>query len=324
MDSARSFVSRNEWRIDVTSEMMHAIFSNEPNVVGIMSLLLLHSWNFNLNLSSPNYTGMYNFFTSILADIARDGITSSRRKDLYHLLSLSYGDHLTSHMFQQEDGYKSWILKFPRNYNARRPEPKYDNQSEAEFFKECALFTMASVSGNVWHFTPKIRSSEHFLKQFDSCGISITIALHLAVRCRSFSNVERLLASGVKIVIGQLPNPLAWAVLHYQHSSLAIFKAHRGNIVGCDGRLPLHCAAEFESIPVVRFLLEEGADPNVIDKDGRTALQVARDNKRPGVVGLLEAANDGRLNGFDQEAAERADVEKVMDIIFLYRLKLNW
>lgn len=66
---------------------------------------------------------------------------------------------------------------------------------------------------------------------------------------------------------------------------------------------------------MVRFLLEQGADPNIVDKDGRTALQVAKDNERPGVVGLLEAANAGRLDKFNQQAAETAESRRTIDII---------
>ncbi|MEO8894450.1 MAG: ankyrin repeat domain-containing protein, partial [Rhizomicrobium sp.] len=43
------------------------------------------------------------------------------------------------------------------------------------------------------------------------------------------------------------------------------------------GETALMSAAEFSSAPVIRLLLEHGADPWIVDKDGKTAVDYVRD-----------------------------------------------
>ena len=45
------------------------------------------------------------------------------------------------------------------------------------------------------------------------------------------------------------------------------------------GTTALHCAAEKGAVKLARFLLDHGADHNLKDEDGKTSLQVAKDNK---------------------------------------------
>ena len=51
---------------------------------------------------------------------------------------------------------------------------------------------------------------------------------------------------------------------------------------------PLHAAAEAGHIEVVEHLLSKGADPRLLDANGKTPLDLARDNKRLAVVERLE------------------------------------
>ncbi len=67
-----------------------------------------------------------------------------------------------------------------------------------------------------------------------------------------------------------------------------------------DGFTPLHAAAAYGRAPIVRLLLDQGADINARDKDGQTALMKAVGNSHANVVTVLLqrganiTANDGK------------------------------
>jgi uncharacterized protein (DUF2384 family) len=60
------------------------------------------------------------------------------------------------------------------------------------------------------------------------------------------------------------------------------------NVQGCSGDVPLHYAARFGHLGIVRILLNSGADPNIRNRDGKTPLDQAieslkkiRESKEP-------------------------------------------
>lgn len=230
MNRARTLLSQDEWRIAMDREMIRPIFrTDNEGVVEMTSLLLLHSWEFDMSITSlairPNktqhYTGMYYCFLLMLADIARNGITSRRRKELSRLLSLTSGDYLIDYMLRREDPYTRQSLEFFENCKPRQPNPGYDqswksststDHSETDFFEEFASFTITFIFGRRWKFERRGRDPKQFAKQLGSCGIATTIALYFAVCCRELPTVQYLLNEGVKMVIGQLPNPISWLI----------------------------------------------------------------------------------------------------------------
>ena len=62
------------------------------------------------------------------------------------------------------------------------------------------------------------------------------------------------------------------------------------NVAQHGGWTPLHQAASHGDEQMVKFLLESGADPSLESDDGRTAADMARENKFGQVAGLLEEA----------------------------------
>ncbi|KAI0864346.1 heterokaryon incompatibility protein-domain-containing protein [Xylaria cubensis] len=179
-------------------------------------------------------------------------------------------------------------------------------------FEDWALFTMGVLYGRMWTEKGLLVKKP---AGFDQGGMCDALALYSAIYFQHVTATGGLLDRGVKIVIGQLPNPLSLAVHHKNSAILEVLRAHPTNIVGSDDRLPLHCAVELETVPVIRFLLEQGADLDAVDRDGRTALQVAKDSGRFGVACLLKTVRDGILDDRCAEAAEAVEVIITMNEI---------
>jgi len=62
------------------------------------------------------------------------------------------------------------------------------------------------------------------------------------------------------------------------------------NGANADGKTPLMLAALTNRTEMTKYLLEVGAKPDPADKDGNTALKLARTQGAKEVVALLEAA----------------------------------
>ena len=60
------------------------------------------------------------------------------------------------------------------------------------------------------------------------------------------------------------------------------------NIIGNDGRTSLIFASKFGCTDVVKMLLKNGADPNIIDNRGKTAYDFALDTGNIEIVKLLK------------------------------------
>ena len=67
------------------------------------------------------------------------------------------------------------------------------------------------------------------------------------------------------------------------------------NLPGRSGITPVAAAAYMGNEPLVRLLLEKGADPNVVDATGKTAICYAAGRGFPAVV--RSCSTRGRLNG---------------------------
>ncbi|KAI1737006.1 hypothetical protein F4680DRAFT_429910 [Xylaria scruposa] len=283
------------------------------------------------NYSYSLYILIYSYLLNILNSIIQlsdqyPGHTTvlDRRKEVYRFICLTSGPYLNDVVKQRSLKATEILIRYLWPYIVKRDDLEETistkltelDSCKADGFKEWALFTMAAIY-------KRMRAGQILLMKklminlagFDQCGMSGTLALYSAIFFQHELSTRRLLEKGVSIVIGQLPNPLSLAVHHNNHAIMDVLRAYPANIVGYDGRFPLHCAAELETTPVIRFLLEQGANPDAIDRDGRTALQVAKDSRRHGVVRLLETVRDGTLNNCDIEAAEAVEVTVAMNII---------
>lgn len=75
---------------------------------------------------------------------------------------------------------------------------------------------------------------------------------------------------------------------HKGNLDALIPKALGLNVEACDGSTPLHIAARYGSITHIQWLLEKGANVNVIDSEGRSALHWAAANNNDSADEILE------------------------------------
>jgi ankyrin repeat protein len=81
-----------------------------------------------------------------------------------------------------------------------------------------------------------------------------------------------------------------------------------------DGITALLLASSRGYLPIVKLLVEAGADIEIADKDGRTAIEIARDKDRTAVVEYLESAlKDGRWQRRSGLAMVRSSIRDVED-----------
>lgn len=118
-----------------------------------------------------------------------------------------------------------------------------------------------------------------------------TPPLFIAARRNEPALVERLLLAGADLALRDREGA---SVLHYaEAANVPLLVAHGADLMARDnlGRTPLHAAVLYEEPETVRALLDCGARADARDKEGRTALDLARDGGDAECVALLEQAS---------------------------------
>ena len=106
-----------------------------------------------------------------------------------------------------------------------------------------------------------------------------------------YDSVEVLLAAGADIRHPAVDDTLS-ELVQYGSYNMARFLVDRGaNVNAVDdhrGRTALHWAAvRGAGKAFVTYLLDQGADPSIQDRDGATALDIAREKKRKAIESML-------------------------------------
>ncbi|KAH8163714.1 hypothetical protein CIB48_g4532 [Xylaria polymorpha] len=342
----RSFLARKEARFSATRKLVRAAVSNRPNAFKVLSVLLEHgrmffhdsfltNWTFpdrirtakNIHVYSGIDKVLLRQLNYILGMPKQPHDMSAQRNDLYRLLPYASVNYLQGLALPLEDRGAQLLLRVVNTESDEEMEDLKNDKREIEElendFQMLILSSPRKAGGFEWwaFFTIMVlRRRTDLVSKFDhklaGCDTrDDNVALYFAIRHGHLLATRCLLEKGAVIVVGRLPNPLCYALHNKDYDMVKLLRAYGANIVGCDGRIPLHCAAELEPIPVIRFLLDQGADPDAMDEEGQTALQVARHTGRAGVVRLLEAAKDGRLNEFDDDAAEITEIRAGIDKI---------
>ncbi|KAI0471275.1 heterokaryon incompatibility protein-domain-containing protein [Xylaria cf. heliscus] len=328
-EAVQDFIDRESSRVTATREFIDAAASNTSHALGVLSVLLQHAWisfdksflrihktmTSGLSADMTNvYFGVHNhllkqlYFVNRIAMKGRGEVAMSiQRNKLYYLLSHASGGYLRDLILQLRDSDKERKLWDMSNHDETEALENRARQGLTHEFEEWAFFTIIALNER----TPEDTFSFKYARSHTR---DKNIALYFAMYHRHCLATRCLLSEGATIVIGQLPNPLSLAVHRKDDAILDVLRDYPASIVGRGGRRALHCAVELETVPVIRFLLGLGADPDAVDRDGRTALQVARDNGRPGVMCLLKAVSDGtiHLHEVDTVATEVAEVTAVM------------
>ena len=90
-----------------------------------------------------------------------------------------------------------------------------------------------------------------------------------------------------------------WIAAAYEHEAVVKVLAHRTDVnvnsVSVSGRPPLFWPSSKGNERVVAVLIEAGADPDLVDENGATPVNVARKNGHGRVVKILEQSRENRL-----------------------------
>ncbi|TGJ83455.1 hypothetical protein E0Z10_g5282 [Xylaria hypoxylon] len=340
-EAVQSFFSRKENAINLNIGMVNAAASNEYNAVGMLILLLRHAefdplFQIGDLLQQREYSmlfhcffGQFEIVCAPSAQSHEDDIVSVQQEDLHRLLflipkrflraftlRLKGEDDETVELVNQLQRKMDWTHDSrgePQN-DVPCPKPGAQKQLPAVGRREIVqvlLDSRAHTEAEVWRLVwmtvlngetdvaellvdmkPEILNDHQITNEI----------IHLAIGHRHWSIIRCLLEKGGKITLGPR-DPLSYVLRHGYYNMVDLFSAYPANVVGHGGRIPLHYAAELGDIHIIKFLLEQNADRSVVDESGRTALQVARDNRRSDIVGLLEAAEQlSAVNYNDMES----------------------
>ncbi|XP_050517339.1 transient receptor potential cation channel subfamily A member 1 isoform X1 [Diabrotica virgifera virgifera] len=184
-------------------------------------------------------------------------------------------------------------------------------------------------------------SRQEMISFYDSEG---NVPLHSAVHGGDIKAVELCIKSGAKISIQQqdLSTPVHLACAQGATEIVKImFKMQPEEklpcLQSCDVQkmTPLHCAAMFDHPEIVEYLVSEGADINVMDKERRSPMLLAalrggwrtvhtlirlgadiniKDVNRRNVLHLV-VMNGGRLEKFASEVSEAKSKESLLQLL---------
>ncbi|KAI1128814.1 heterokaryon incompatibility protein-domain-containing protein [Nemania abortiva] len=335
IDALWSSLREKEIGFAVTPDILDIAFSNPSDAVEKMNFLLQYCKVFDMrflihsNFSDPTYNSISYDLAHKLYIITELPDMFNWRKIIYRLISLLSGGYLENTISPVEYKYFVSALKIPRkerddNCNKQQEEIKEEvvAPKNTRLFQKLARLVMAAIfeiSAVTFPLNAELIKFYLYGTSVYPHGTSATITLYFTMFRGRLDVARYLLKNGVEIPIGWLPNPLAWALHCEDPDIIAILREHPESVVGCGGELALHCAVELETIPVIRFLLEQGADANAVGAHGQKASQLAISNGRFSLGDVLKAAENGRLDGFDEIAwleIERKDVREVINRIY--------
>lgn len=91
---------------------------------------------------------------------------------------------------------------------------------------------------------------------------------------------------GADLNFGEFKTPLLWALLMGKEEA-AVALIESGADVDFGNPPPITTASSLGRIKAVRLMLQKNVDVNATDSDGRTALDLAKNYKKAGIVKLL-------------------------------------
>ncbi len=135
--------------------------------------------------------------------------------------------------------------------------------------------------------TGQVELAELLLSAGAPLDICTAAMLGLAEQVEAFvrSDPEQIQARGAHSL------PLLYFPVIGGHQEIAAFLLERGAEInsGQGGNTPLHGAVLYAKADLVKWLLENRADPNLVDYNGKTALELALESGQDELADLLQA-----------------------------------
>ncbi|KAI0110829.1 heterokaryon incompatibility protein-domain-containing protein [Nemania sp. FL0031] len=339
----QDFLRKQGSGVEVTTELVDSAFLSQSDAVRRMTILLQQGRRFNMNFladstfSNITYDVVYRYLVSglrsptVLSVGDNAGLVMhNRQKIIYRFLSLIPGGYILNSITKGQLVRQFRILELARydidimndddddddddNDKKEGKDDDVEHRRNSQFRKWTSLVAAVIFGKRCEVALPLDTEPE----EFNPCSMSATLTLYFAMYRGHIATSRYLLEKGVKIVIGWLPNPLAWVAHHRDIDMIEALREHPESIVGYSGRSALHSAAEFETVPVIRFLLEQGADAKAVGEGGMTAASVAHREFRFAARDVLHAAENGKLDELNQTAwrgIEMKDIRETIEMV---------